>query len=140
MGTLADVEIALSVHFENLGYPYVSWPAGAQLNDVPDNSTIYEVDVLHSKGMAAAITADADDRYFGSLQIRVLSPNKGFGVSRARLEALAVMQHFKRGTALTYNGVKVRMFTPTLRHIDHPNPAWYCIIIDCPWEADVPVN
>jgi len=138
MGTLADVEIALSTHFSGLGYTYVSWPAGPSI-DAPDNSTVYEVDVIHSKGMASAITADAKDRYYGSFQVKVLSPNRGLGVTRARTEALAVMQRFKRGTGLTYNGVNVRLFTPTQRHLDHPNPAWYCIVVDCPWEADVPV-
>lgn len=138
MGSLADVEIALSNHFSGLGYTYVSWPAGPEVT-APAGSTVYEVDVIHSKGMASAITADAKDRYFGSFQVKVLSPNSGLGVTRARTEALAILQRFKRGTAVTYNGVSVRLFTPSMRHLDHPNVAWYCIVVDCPWEADVPV-
>lgn len=138
MGTLADVEIALCTHFGGLSYTYVSWPAGPEVN-APAGSTVYEVDVLHSKGMAAAITADAADRYYGYFQVKVLTPNSGLGVSRARTEALAILQRFKRGTAVSSNGVNVRLFTPTMRHLDHPNVAWYCIVVDCPWEADVPV-
>ena len=136
MASLADVEIALSNRFSAFGYTYVSWPNGPEVS-APAGSTVYEVDILHSRGMAAAITHNAADRYYGYLQVKVLSPASGAGVTRARTEATAIMAQFKKGTVVTHNGVNVSCYTPTMRHLDHPNRAWYCIVVECPWWADV---
>ena len=136
MANVTDVEKALLARFALLAYPYVSYPDGPEVI-APAGQTVYEIRSIITHGVAAALMANAAERYEGFLQVNVLSPADGLGNSRALINVEAVMAQFKRGTTCTKNGVVVHCRTPKYVPVDHPNVAWYCIVVTVPWWADV---
>jgi len=136
-GALEDVSKALFTKFATLNKTYVAYPNGPTIN-APAGQTVYELHIKYSDGTPTAVGPDATNRYYGFLQVNVLSPADGLGDSRAKSEAQEVVTLFKRGTTCVKNGINVRCKTPDITTLKTANPAWYCLVVTVPWWADIP--
>lgn len=137
MAALEDIPKALYTRFATLSLTNadVSYPNGPTVIPV-QGRTMYAVYAVISDGEPAAIASGAKNRYTGFLQVTILSPSEGKGESRALAEVQAVVDHFKRGTVCTKNGVSVVCRVPTFRTFDVGER--YTVVVTVPWWADVP--
>lgn len=92
---------------------------------------------IPGKSKAAAIGMNAQDRIIGIYQIDVFAPADE-GVYDGGQQVDAIQTAFKKGTALVYSGVTVKI-NRVWRSTGRPGTDWYQIPVIVEWQADVDV-
>jgi hypothetical protein len=147
MGQL-DAERAFYTAFNTLGYAYVSWPNGPEINTpsvpIPADTLWYELDTLYGSANAAG-AAIAPIRYIGLFQVRIHAPVKdsfgnAFGTSAIGSAAEAISTAFKLGTSIPYPVsnpvVYVHCNEPSIAHLGKIVPEWYTVVVRIPFRLD----
>jgi len=96
----------------------------------------YRATFLPGEPRAAAVGESAANRCVGIFQIDVFDPPNKLDVA-TRTEAERIAACFKRGTALVYNGVNVRIEKAYTTKGDSSDPAWFMVSVVVRWRADI---
>lgn len=92
---------------------------------------------MPGQSRAAAIGVNAQDRITGIYQVDVFAPADE-GVYDGGQEVSTIMTAYKRGTALVYSGVTIKIIK-VWRSTARPETDWYQIPVIIEWQADVDV-
>jgi Bacteriophage related domain of unknown function len=128
------IESALNAKLDTLNLP-TSWE-NKSFDPIIDTLWIRPT-FIPGQSKAAAIGVNAQDRITGIYQVDVFAP-ADVGVYDGGQQVSAVMTAYKRGTALIYSGVTVKI-TKVWRSTARPGPDWYQIPVIVEWQADVDV-
>ncbi|RLB68411.1 MAG: hypothetical protein DRH08_01060 [Deltaproteobacteria bacterium] len=121
MTVFVDISAALEAHLQTLGLP-VAWE---NREYTPDTETAFlRATVIPADTEPTGVSDDASDDHIGIYSVEAITKyDTGKGEALDLLDQVAT--HFKRGTVLTQNGVKVRIskvsrtvgFRDTVYHI-----------------------
>ena len=128
------IESALNAQLKTLGI-LTSWE---NIGYKPTKGTLWiRPTFMPGQSRAAAIGVNAQDRITGIYQVDVFAPADN-GVYDGGQQVDAIMTVYKRGTALTYSGVTVKI-NKVWRSTARPEPDWYQIPVIIEWQADVDI-
>jgi hypothetical protein len=143
MGQL-DAERAFFTAFAALGYGYVSYPNGPELNTpaapIPAGTIWYELDVLYAKPKAVGIGSPTV-RYIGLYQVTLRAPTADafgnpFGTYAIGSAAETIAAAFKLATPLPYGSVVSHCEEPVIVHLGKVVPEWYSVVVRIPFWMD----
>lgn len=128
------IESALNAQLDSLGLP-TSWE---NITFAPVIGVLWiRPTFMPGQARAAAIGVNAQDRITGIYQIDVFAPADE-GVYAGGQQVSVIMTAYKRGTALVYSGVTVKI-NKVWRSTARPGTDWYQIPVIVEWQADVDV-
>ncbi len=128
------IESALNAQLNTLGIP-ISWE---NVGFKSTKGTLWiRPTFMPGQSRAAAIGKNSQDRITGIYQVDVFAPADE-GVYAGGQQVDSIMTLFKRGTALTYSGVIVKI-NKVWRSTARSEPDWYHIPVIVEWQADVDV-
>jgi hypothetical protein len=98
-----DMEAALSVHLDSLDDTPIAWPNIAY---EPSGNTVYlRPNLIPADTLQVTLGTTGKDETNAIYQVDVVQPR---GAGRSDLPD-TIADHFKRGTVLSYNGLKLRV-------------------------------
>lgn len=125
----ADIEAAFTNHINTLNNrPAVAWP---NVKFEPNSKKPYiRINIIPAETVQASLGADGKDETNGICQITVFVPA---GTGRTDLPDV-IADHFKRGTALSYNGTRIRLRSPSVGPAISEG-AFYFVPVSIPYQT-----
>ena len=127
-----DIRAALVTHYQGLGLALpVQWENTESIND----EQFIKFDFIPNVNGAATLGTNGADRHQGLLQLLIKKPIEA-GPGDSLTLASTIVEHFKRGSVVSYNGVSVKIKNATAGGA-YPSADKYITPITITWQSDI---